>query len=157
MFEEEKKRMEDIQKEIARLEKESMEVFKTKVVTAPQEQQDKLHFELCYKPYYKKIEALKSEALSLKALTIDVGKKISISPYTDWQSYTIVKRTKQTLTCQEDRQTHFKDCWQDGELECERDEKGSLITLRWSKKHGWWSYGIYRVSLGERNYRDPSF
>lgn len=88
---------------------------------------------------------------------IKVGQKVSISPYSDWHSYTIISRTKDTLTAREDRQTTFKTCWQDGERNCEQDPKGAIIKLTWSKIGKRWCYGIYKVMVGEYNYEDPSF
>lgn len=104
-----------------------------------------------------KMEAVQANVMRAKNHLIPVGAKVSISPYTDWHSYTIVRRTKDTLTAREDRQTTFKHCWQDGQLNCEPDESGSLIRLTWSKARRKWCYGIYKVMLGEYNYEDPSF
>lgn len=108
-------------------------------------------------PIIKEHERLAGELLTIKAFTLKVGDRVSISPWSDWYSYTVVSRTKCTLTCKADRQTHFKESWQDGEMECEQDPNGALITMHWSRKHGWWSYPPYKVALGVRNYQDPSF
>jgi len=108
-------------------------------------------------PLNKEIAQCENDLYAAKSMALQAGDRISLSPYSDWQSYTVVSRTHYTLTCVEDRQTKFKDSWQDGELECEQDPNGPRITLHWSKKHGMWSYGCYRVALGVRNYRDPCF
>lgn len=88
---------------------------------------------------------------------VPVGAKVSISPYTDWHSYTIVSRTKDTLTARADRQTAFKTSWQDGERNCEPNPNGEIIRLTWSKVSNCWCYNIYKVMIGEYNYEDPSF
>ena len=104
-----------------------------------------------------KLEYAHKKAEQAKRHMVKVGEKISISPYSDWHSYTIISRTKDTLTARADRQLAFKDCWQDGEMHCEEDPNGQIIRLTWSKVSNRWCYGIYKTMVGEYNYRDPSF
>ena len=149
-FAEEKKQIKSLTKELAEIESKLSQIYRD----------TNYDFDKSYpltKDIFSRKREIESEIISLKAMMVDVGDKISISPYTDWQSYTVIKRTKFTLTCQADRQTHFKTSWQDGERHCERDVNGKTIVLHWSKKYKWWSYNIYKVALGERNYEDPSF
>lgn len=105
----------------------------------------------------RRLEVLQAKVERVQRHMIPVGAKVSISPYTDWHSYTIIKRTKDTLTARADRQTNFKVGYADGERNCEPDPNGEVITLRWSQVSNRWCYGIYRVMMGEYNYEDPSF
>lgn len=110
------------------------------------------------RPLFCEAEKLRFEALTVKAIAIRPGDTVSISPYTDWESYDVVDRTAKTLTCRRRRQGAFKAGWTNGEMSSESDPDGSIIKLHWSEKRGWWSYGKYhRVALGTRDYRDPSF
>jgi len=109
------------------------------------------------RPLIRRREEIDAELLSIKAYCLQPGDHVSLCPYSDWHSYTIVSRTKFMLTARADRQTKFKVDAQDGELLSEPDPNGKTITLTWSKKKGWWCHGIYLVCLGKRNYKDPAF
>lgn len=105
----------------------------------------------------KKKDTLKEELLTLKAKHIEVGDYVSLCTWSDWCSYKVIARTAKTLTIQKNKQTHFKDSWQDGELESEDDPSAPTTKLYWSGKQNWWSKKFYRVALGKRDYRDPAF
>jgi hypothetical protein len=104
-----------------------------------------------------RVQYFKRQSYQLHCHLIEVGKKISISPYTDWQSYTIIRRTKDALYARADRQLHFIKDWMDGYRACEEDPNGEVIRLTWGKVSKMWCYKDYKVCVGERNYEDPSF
>lgn len=104
-----------------------------------------------------KKDTIEEELVTLKAKYIEVGDYVSLCSWTDWHSYKVIARTAKTLTIQENKQTHFKESWQDGELESEDDPNGATTKLCWSEKHHWWHKKSYRVALGKRDYEDPTF
>jgi hypothetical protein len=142
----------DWQKELqGELEAQQAEVSRIEALYKSEQDKEKKYNLSC------RLEREQAKLGRIERHMIKVGEKISISPYSDWRSYTIISRTKDTLTARQDRQTHFKDCWQDGELECEPNPNGQVIRFTWSKVSNHWCYGNYKVMVGEYNYEDPSF
>lgn len=93
----------------------------------------------------------------MKPEDVKVGDYISISPYSDWYSYKVIRRTPKTLICQENGDRKFIESWEDGRMSSEDDPHGDVITLRWSHKRNRWVYNTYRVAMGKYDYEDPSF
>lgn len=122
----------------------------------------------------KEIRQTEKELSQLKLKNIEVGDGITINLYSDSNAYTVIKRTKSTITIQRDKATlkpEFKPEFVRGGFSCictnqndqdydyEKNENGRIITLRWSNKYNTWSTGNYgsNVSLGRHEFYDYNF
>lgn len=103
---------------------------------------------------------------------LEVGDGVTVHLYSDAEAYTIIKRTKNSLTLQRDKVTLKKGCKpdfipggfgahctnnEDLEYDYERDPNGSIITVRWSKKHGCFRYLNKTVTAGRHEFYDYNF
>lgn len=103
---------------------------------------------------------------------VEVGDGVTVCFYTDREAYTVIKRTKRTITIQRDKatlSTDFKPVFEiggfcayctnnnDQKYTYERDENGSIITCRWSEKNGCFMHGHCRIINGRREFYDYNF
>lgn len=103
---------------------------------------------------------------------LQVGDGVTVNLYSDSEAYTVIKRTPCTITIQRDRVTrdpNFKPQWiplgcsaycTNNEEQCwqyERNESGSILTLRFSKKYERFMYLGKSISIGRHEYYDYNF
>lgn len=115
------------------------------------------------KPLDERIEQNKKEMIIIKATNISVGDGISLSPYSDWDAYTVIERRETpkgfVLTVQEDEAIRTD---KNGASDCqtykfERNENGRICTIKWNAKKQWFTADGYTVALGRHSYYDYSF
>lgn len=103
---------------------------------------------------------------------LQVGEGATVHYWTDRNAYTIIKRTKSSITMRRDKailNPNFKPDFVAGgffgtvlnqdeqEYTYEEDENGRVITARWSKaKHGYYWDGL-RVTAGRHEFYDYNF
>lgn len=122
----------------------------------------------------KEIRQTEKELNQLRLKNIEIGEGITVNLYSDSHAYTVIKRTKSTITIQRDKATlkpESKPEFIEGGFSCictnqndqdydyERDENGRILTLRWSNKYNTWSTGNHgsSVSLGRHEFYDYNF
>lgn len=122
----------------------------------------------------RQIEQAQKELNQLRLKNIEIGEGITINLYSDSHAYTVIKRTKSTITIQRDKATlkpEFKPEFIEGGFSCictnqneqdynyKKDKDGHIITLRWSNKYNTWSTGNHgrSVSLGRHEFYDYNF
>lgn len=122
----------------------------------------------------KEIRQVEKELSQLRLKNIEVGDGITINLYSDSNAYTVIKRTKSTITIQRDKVvlkpefkpefieggfSHICTNQNDQDYDYERDEDGRILTLRWSDKYNTWSTGNHgsSVSLGRHEFYDYNF
>lgn len=104
---------------------------------------------------------------------VKVGDGVTVRYYSDSEAYTVIKRTKSTITIQRDKATldpNFKPefiaggfaghCVNQNEqtYTYERDENGTIQTARWSEKDGMFKVnGCLKVFNGRREFYDYNF
>lgn len=103
---------------------------------------------------------------------IKEGDGITINLWSDSHAYTVIKRTPSTITVQRDKailDKNFKPEWIAGGFagHCtnqdeqsytyERNEKGEVLTLRYSKKYGRFMYLEKSISIGRHEFYDYNF
>lgn len=103
---------------------------------------------------------------------IKVGDGVTLRLYSDAEAYTVIKRTASTITVQRDKATldpNFKPEWvaggfaghctnqNDQTYTYERNEKGDIKTLRFSKKFGRFMYLEKAILLGRHEFYDYNF
>ena len=99
----------------------------------------------------------------IKATNINVGDGISLSPYTDWDAYTVIERRDTpkgfVLIIQEDKaiRTDNNGMSDTQSYRFERDENGRTATVKWNAKKQWFTCDGYKVALGRHAYYDYSF
>lgn len=116
-------------------------------------------------PLHDKIEANNEMMIVIKATNVDVGDGISLSPYSDWDAYTVIARRDTpkgfVLTIQEDKaiRTDNRGMSDSQDYRFEPDPNGIVREVRWSSKANWFSkpMGVYKVALGRHAYYDYSF
>lgn len=127
-------------------------------------------FDEFYKEYGDKLhelrerkEAIDEEIIVIKATNINVGDGISLSPYTDWEAFTVIER-KDTpkgfkLVIQKDEAIRTdKNGMSDSQTyRFERDPEGRTKEVRWNPRGQWFSADGYKVALGRHEYFDYSF
>lgn len=113
--------------------------------------------------YHSKKQELEEEEIVVKATNVEIGDGISLSPYSDWKSYTVIDRKETpkgfTLTVQEDKAIRtdeggMSDCQ---DYRFERNSEGCIRTVKWNSKKNWFTADGYRVKLGRYAYYDYSF
>lgn len=99
--------------------------------------------------------------LRIKRYNVQVGDGITICYYTDREAGTIIKRTKNTITYQQDKAIRIDD---NGMSDCqeyryERDPNGKVEVYHWSHKYGCFrnSKNHLYVINGRHEYFDYSF
>lgn len=104
-----------------------------------------------------------TEMTVIKATNIEVGDGISLSPYSDWDAYTVIERRETpkgfVLTIQEDEAIRtdsngMSDCQT---YEFKRNTNGITRTVKWNAKKNWFTADGYKVALGRHSYYDYSF
>lgn len=103
---------------------------------------------------------------------LEVGDGVTVHFYSDAEAYTVIKRTKCTLTLQRDKATlkagckpqfisggFAAHCTNNEELEYDyaRDPSGEVIVARWSEKAGAFTYLGKKVTAGRHEYYDYNF
>ena len=108
-------------------------------------------------------EEIKNEIITIKATNIKVGDGISLSPWTDWDAYTVIERRDTpkgfVLTIQEDEaiRTDHNGMSDSQSYRFERNENGRTAIVKWNSKKNWFTCGCYKVALGRHSYYDYSF
>jgi hypothetical protein len=99
--------------------------------------------------------------LRIKRYNVNVGDGVTICYYTDREAGTIIKRTKNTITYQQDKAIRtdnngMSDCQ---EYRYERDPNGKIEVYHWSNKYGCFrnSKNHLYVINGRHEYFDYSF
>ena len=99
--------------------------------------------------------------LRIKRYNVNVGDGVTICYYTDREAGTIIKRTKNTITYQQDKAIRIdnngmSDCQ---EYRYERDPNGKIEVYHWSNKYGCFrnSQNHLYVINGRHEYFDYSF
>jgi len=122
---------------------------------------------------HKHLEKLKAAIEKERRREVEVGDGVTVCLYTDKNAYTVVKRTKCTITIQRDKATlspNFKPefdiggfcahCTNNNEqtYEYERDESGDVETCHWSEKLGCFVLkSAARVINGRHEFYDYNF
>lgn len=90
---------------------------------------------------------------------LDVGDGVTYNMYTDSHACTVIKRTKCTLTIQEDEATRVdKNGMSDSqEYTYKRDENGRIHIARWSKKRNCFICDEKAISVGRHEYYDYTY
>lgn len=129
--------------------------------------------EYVYKNALEKAEEFHNNRLS--PVTVEVGDGVTIHLYSDAHAGTVIKKTKTTITVQQDKATidpNFKPefvtggfaghCTNQNEqtYTYERDPNGTVTTYRWSKKYNRYQGGgdgSVTVTKGRREFYDYNF
>ncbi len=129
--------------------------------------------EYCYKHALEKAEEFHTKRLS--PVTVQVGDGVTIHLYSDAHAGTVIKKTKATITVQQDKATidpNFKPefvtggfaghCTNQNEqtYTYEPNPNGSITTYRWSNKYNRYQGGGDRsvtVTKGRREFYDYNF
>ena len=103
---------------------------------------------------------------------LKVGDGVTVNLYSDSHAYTVIKRTPATITIQQDKATldpAFKPVFVEGgfaghcvnqheqKYTYERDEHGEILTLRYSKKLGKFTYLDKPITIGRHEFYDYNF
>ena len=154
-------RITEIDNELKALELEDERICKEAVEKYGENWFEKVYSQI--KEIDKKVEELKHERIIVKATNIEVGDGISMSPYTDWDAYTVIER-KETpkgfvLTVQEDKaiRTDHNGMSESQDYRFERDTNGIIRTIKWNPRKQWFTGDYSRISLGRKAYYDYSF
>lgn len=107
-----------------------------------------------------------------KVANLNVGDGVTLHIGSDAYAYTIIKKTAQSITCQQDKATLSKDFVPDvsmGGFFChvhnseeqsytyERDPQGEIIVAHWSEKKRGFFWKNLRVTAGRHQYYDYNF
>ena len=129
--------------------------------------------EYCYKHALEKAEDFNNNRLS--PVTVQVGDGVTIHLYSDAHAGTVIKKTKTTITVQQDKATidpNFKPefvaggfaghCTNQNEqtYTYEQDPNGHITTYRWSNKYNRYQGGgdgSVTVTKGRREFYDYNF
>lgn len=129
--------------------------------------------EYCYKHALEKAEEFNNNRLS--PATVNVGDGVTIHYYSDAHAGTVIKKTKTTITVQQDKATidpTFKPefitggfaghCTNQNEQSYtyERDLNGTVTVYRWSNKYNRYQGGgdgSVKVTKGRREFYDYNF
>lgn len=119
----------------------------------------------------QRIESLETELRTEMNREIEVGEGVTLHLWSDAHAYTVIARTKTTLTIQRDKATldpSFRP-QRDG-MHCtnqdeqtytyELDPQGEIIKCRWSERNGRFqagSDGSMRITRGRREFHDYNF
>lgn len=112
---------------------------------------------------HDRIDEITTEMIIIKATNIQVGDGISLSPYTDWNAFTVIERRETpkgfVLTIQEDEaiRTDHNGMSDSQSYEFRRDPNGRIWTVKWNSRSRWFSADGYKVALGRHCYYDYSF
>lgn len=115
------------------------------------------------KPLNEKLEQNKREIITIKATNLNVGDGISLSPYTDWNAYTVIERRETpkgfVLTVQEDEaiRTDNNGISDTQTYRFKRNTNGITRTVKWNSKTNWFTADGDKVALGRHCYYDYSF
>lgn len=145
---------EQLEKELDEIYGANRDVEFNEFYKANREQLRKLH---------DRIDEIKTEMIIVKATNIQVGDGISLSPYTDWDAFTVIERRETpkgfVLTIQEDEaiRTDGRGPSDSQTYEFRRDPNGRTKTVKWNPRSRWFSAGGYKVALGRHCYYDYSF
>lgn len=112
-------------------------------------------------PLNDEIDYYERLLLRIKRYNVQVGDGVTICYYTDREAGTIIKKTKNTITYQQDRAIRIdnngmSDCQ---EYRYERDSNGKIEVYHWSNKYGCFrnSKNHLYVINGRHEYFDYSF
>lgn len=112
-------------------------------------------------PLNDEIDYYERLLLRIKRYNVQVGDGVTICYYTDREAGTIIKRTKNTITYQQDKAIRIDD---NGMNDCqeyryERDPNGKIEVYHWSNKYGCFrnSKNHLYVIYGRHEYFDYSF
>ena len=112
-------------------------------------------------PLNDEIDYYERLLLRIKRYNVQVGDGVTICYYTDREAGTIIKRTKNTITYQQDKAIRtdnngMSDCQ---EYRYERDPNGKIEVYHWSHKYGCFrnSKNHLYVINGRHEYFDYSF
>ena len=112
-------------------------------------------------PLNDEIDYYERLLLRIKRYNVQVGDGVTICYYTDREAGTIIKRTKNTITYQQDKAIRIDD---NGMSDCqeyryERDPNGKIEVYHWSSKYGCFrnSKSHLYVINGRHEYFDYSF
>lgn len=108
-------------------------------------------------------EEIMDEIAIIKATNIEVGDGISLSPYSDWDAFTVIARRETpkgfVLTIQEDKAIRT-DCNGMSDAQTyryERNPEGITREVKWNTKKNWFTADGYRVRLGRHSFYDYTF
>ena len=98
------------------------------------------------------IGKVKDKINTLKMKNVDVGDGITVIcdyPLIGRDIYTVIKRTKTTITLQQDRVVwvHIPYWNHESTADYIRDKNGAIVTYKWSKKHNCWEHDYWRPSM----------
>lgn len=112
-------------------------------------------------PLNDEIDYYERLLLRIKRYNVQIGDGVTICYYTDREAGTIIKRTKNTITYQQDKAIRIDD---NGMSDCqeyryERDPNGKIEVYHWSNKYGCFrnSKNHLYVINGRHEYFDYSF
>lgn len=129
--------------------------------------------EFCYNDALKKAEEFHNKRLS--PVTVEIGDGVTIHYHSDAHAGTVIKKTKTTITVQQDKATidpNFKPefitggfaghCTNQNEqtYTYERNPNGAITTYRWSNKYNRYQGGgdgSIIVTKGRREFYDYNF
>lgn len=120
-----------------------------------------------------KINDLRNDIAIEERREVEVGDGVTLRYFTDCEAYTVIKRTKATITIQRDKATldpNFKPkfipggfvahCTNQNEqtYTYERDPNGTIKTAHWSEKNGRFMVdGELRIFNGRKEFYDYNF
>lgn len=89
---------------------------------------------------------------------VNVGDGVTYCLYSDCYPYTVIARTKSTITLQEDKAYPAPgyDYWNNQKYTYKRNPNGEVMKLHWRKLYGFADNGG-RLAVGRMYYRDPGF
>lgn len=174
------KKSEEIKKEIERLEskfaEDEAEVLSHLEEEGHVENENRFHdfWESRGKAIREKITQLDREYRKEVNRELQVGDGVTLHLWTDREAYTVIARTKCTLTIQRDKATRdpsFKPEWVTGGFSAiclndheqkwilERDPNGRIEVCHWSEKKGRWQTGEGQIGVyaGRYEYYDYNF
>jgi len=136
-------------------------------------QENILYYDLYGNVIEEHLKRLKAEIAKEQRREVEVGDGVTVCLYTDREAYTVIKRTKYTITIQRDKVIHspnFKPEFEAGGFcahctnqddqvyDYERDEQGSIEVCHWSEKLGCFVWkGCAKVINGRHEYYDWNF
>jgi hypothetical protein len=159
--------MKDIKKEILSMDR--LQEVKNKIDELYAKKDEIMRDEsLEWQEYVKIIMPLNDEIsyyerllLRIKRYNVNVGDGVTICYYTDREAGTIIKRTKNTITYQQDKAIRIDNNGMSDsqEYRYERDSNGKIEVYHWSSKYGCFrnSKNHLYVINGRHEYFDYSF
>lgn len=131
-----------------------------------------IKYDAAMSEYFELSRTLKEQIKIEERRELEVGDGCTIHLYSDAHACTVIKRTAKSITIQQDIATldeNFKPkfiaggfaghCINQNEqtYTYERDPNGSIITARWSDKHGAFMYLGKPITVGRREFYDYNF